>query len=235
MIELARGNRLIQYDARGNGLSDWHVDEFSFEAFVSDLETVADAAEAERFTLLGISQAAAVSVAYAARHPERVKKLVIYGGYARGPGMRGDLSQKAQFEAIVTIIREGWGKDNPAFRQMYTSMMMPNATPAQMAWFNDIQRTTTSPENAARIREMLNEIDVTDVIGEVKCPVLVLHRRGDGVAPFEEGRRLAAMLPDARFVALEGDNHLILEEEPEWPRFVAEVSAFLNEEDGPTD
>ena len=235
LIELARGNRLIQYDARGNGLSDWNVDEISFEAFVNDLETVADAAAAERFTLLGISQAASVSIAYAARHPERVEKLVLYGGYARGPAQRGDPSQRAQFEAIATIIREGWGKDNPAIRQMYTSMMMPGATSEQMAWFNEIQRSTTSPENAARFREVLNDIDVTDVIGEVKCPALVLHRRGDAVAPFEEGRRVAAMLPDARFVALEGDNHLILEDEPEWPRFVAEVSAFLNDEDGPTD
>jgi class 3 adenylate cyclase/pimeloyl-ACP methyl ester carboxylesterase len=235
LIELAGGNRLIQYDARGNGLSDWAVEDISFDAFVRDLEVIADTAGGDKFTLIGISQGAPIAIAYAARHPERVARLVLYGGYVRGTSKRGNPSDAAKFAAMTTIIREGWGGNNPAFRQMYTSMMMPEATPEQMEWFNQVLRTTTSPDNAARIREVLNEIDVTDDIKKVTCPALVLHCRNDAVTPFEEGRRMAAMLPDARFVALEGNNHLILEHEPAWPRFVEEVSEFLSVETAPAD
>jgi class 3 adenylate cyclase/pimeloyl-ACP methyl ester carboxylesterase len=224
---LAAAHRLIRYDARGNGLSDWDVDDISFDTFVRDLECVVDAAGVARFDLLGISQGYAVSVAYAVRHPERVRRLVLYGGFARGRRRRGSRKETEQADALLTLMRLGWGQENPAFRQVFTSLFMPEATARQMQWFNDLQRITCSPENAVRIRQVADDIDVSDLLPRVAAPTLVLHCRGDAVQPFEEGRRMAAMIPGARFVALEGRNHLILEDEPAWGRFLDEVRGFL--------
>jgi class 3 adenylate cyclase/pimeloyl-ACP methyl ester carboxylesterase len=228
---LARNHRLIRYDARGNGLSDREVGDISFEAFVRDLETVVDAAGVERFPLFGISQGCAVCVAYAVRHPERVSRLVLYGGFVRGRRKRGSSKEIEQADALLTLTRQGWGQENPAFRQIFTSLFIPDATAEQMQWFNDLQRITTSPENAARLRKTVDEIDVTELLPRVTVPTLVLHCRDEAVQPFDEGRRMAAMIPGARFVALEGRNHLILEDEPAWPRFLHEVQSFLAGDD----
>jgi pimeloyl-ACP methyl ester carboxylesterase/DNA-binding winged helix-turn-helix (wHTH) protein len=219
--------RLIRYDERGNGLSDWDVDDISFEAFVRDLESVVDANGLKRFPLLGISQGCAVSIAYAVRHPERVSRLVLYGGYARGRRRRGQQGEVDQADALLTLMRQGWGQENPAFRQIFTTQFIPGATAEQAHWFNDLQRMTTSPENAVRIRKTLDEIDVVGLLPEVRVPTLVLHCRNDAVQPFEEGRRMAAGISGSRFVALEGSNHLILEQEPAWPRLLDEVTRFL--------
>jgi class 3 adenylate cyclase/pimeloyl-ACP methyl ester carboxylesterase len=227
--ELARDHLLVRYDARGNGLSDWDAPEITFEAFVRDLETVVDAAGIDRFALLGISQGCAVSVAYAVRHPERVTHLVLYGGFTRGRLKRGVPAQKEEYEAIITLMRHGWGQDNPAFRQIFTSRLVPDGTAEQMRWWNELQRVTASPENAIRIRAAVDEIDVSDLLPRVRQKTLVMHRRGDAMQPFEEGRRLAAMIPGARFVALDGRNHVILDGEKEWPRFLEEIRAFLRE------
>jgi pimeloyl-ACP methyl ester carboxylesterase/DNA-binding winged helix-turn-helix (wHTH) protein len=224
---LAARYRLIRYDARGNGLSDWDVADISLESFVSDLETVVDATGLKRFPLLGISQGCAVSIVYAVRYPERVTHLVLYGGYARGRRRRGEQSEIAQADALLTLIREGWGQENPAYRQIFTSRFIPGATPEQARWFNDLQRITTSPRNAARIRSALDDFDVTALLPKVRAPTLVLHCRDDAVQPFEEGRRMAAGISGSRFVALEGSNHLILENEPAWTRFLDEVTRFL--------
>jgi pimeloyl-ACP methyl ester carboxylesterase len=226
---LAASHRLVRYDARGNGLSDWDVADLSFEAFVRDLESVADAAKLDRFSLLGISQGCAVSVAYAVRHPERVSRLVLYGGFARGRRKRGSPEEIAASEAVLTLMRRGWGQENPAFRQMFTSLFIPGGTAEQMQWFNDLQRITTSPENAVRLREVVDEIDVIDLLPQVKVPTLVLHCRNDAVQPFDEGRRVAAGIPGARFVPLEGRNHNILASDPDWPRFIEEIRSFLRE------
>ncbi len=126
-----------------------------------------------------------------------------------------------------TLIGAKWGQNNPALRQLFTSMFIPGATLEQMQWFNDLQRITTTTENAVRLREALDQIDVEDLLSDVKAPTLVLHCRDDAVVPFEEGRRLAAMIPGARFVALEGQNHLILESDPAWLKFLEAVDAFL--------
>lgn len=227
LLELARSHRLVRYDERGNGLSDWEVDAFSFEACVGDLESVVDAVGLDRFVLFGLSQGCAISAAYAARHPERVSRLVLYGGYSRGWRKRGSAEEIAQEEALLSLARQGWGQNNPAFRQVFTSLFAPDATPEQMEWYNDLQRMTTSGENIIRIDRAFGDIDVTDLLGRVSAPTLVLHCREDAVAPFREGRRLAAMIPDAKFVALEGRNHLLLESEPAWKRFKDEVRSFL--------
>ncbi len=225
---LAGRYRLIRYDERGNGLSDWEVDDISLEAFVRDLECIADTNGLGKFALLGISQGCAVSIAYAVRHPERVSHLVLYGGYARGRRQRGQREAVEQADALETLVRHGWGQENPAFRQIFTSLFIPDGTAEQVQWFNDLQRMTTSPENAARIRHVVDTIDVSKLLAKVKVPTLVLHCRDDAVQPFDEGRRIAAGIPGARFVALEGRNHLVLEHEPAWTRLLDEIGRFLS-------
>ncbi|HKS65264.1 MAG TPA: alpha/beta fold hydrolase [Xanthobacteraceae bacterium] len=223
---IAADHRLIRYDARGNGLSDWDVQDIAFEAFVNDLEAVVEAVGLKRFSLLGLSQGCAVSIAYAVRHPERVHRLVLYGSFARGRKKR-DAQEAAGSDALVTLMRQGWGKENPAFRQLFTSLFIPGGTEEQMRWFTDLQRITASPENAARLRQAVDEIDVTDLLPLVKVPTLVLHCRNDAVQPFDEGRRVAAGIPGARFIALEGQNHVPLQGEPAWSRLVEEIRDFL--------
>ena len=224
---LAAEHRLIRYDERGNGLSDWNVNDISFEAFVRDLETVVDAARLDRFPLLGVSQGCPVSIAYAVRNPGRVSHLVLYGGYARGWRRRGNAAEIEKADAVQTLMRHGWGQENPAFRQIFTTRFMPSGTPEQMRWFNDLQRMTTSPDNAARIRRANENIDIADLLPQIRIPTLVLHCRNDAAQPHEEGRILAAGIPGARFVTLEGHNHLILETDPCWPRFLDEIRVFL--------
>ena len=219
----------VRYDSRGNGLSDWNVENLTLEAFVNDLKAVVDAAGIERFPLLGISQGCAVSVEFAVRWPERVSKLILYGGYARGWRRRDDPDFIAQSEAMVTLTRTGWGRDNPAYRQVFTSLFIPGATQEQMDWFNELQRITTSPENAARILEAHGDIDVLDRLKLVTQPTLVIHSRNEARIPYANGRQLAMGIPGAKFVTLESQNHLLLEQEPAWPRFLAEVRAFLAE------
>jgi pimeloyl-ACP methyl ester carboxylesterase/DNA-binding winged helix-turn-helix (wHTH) protein len=224
---LAAEHRLIRYDERGNGLSDWNVNDISFEAFVRDLETVVDAARLDRFSLLGVSQGCPVSIAYALRNPGRVRHLVLYGGFARGFRRRGNPAEIEQADAVPTLMRHGWGQENPAFRQIFTTRFIPNGTPEQMRWFNDLQRMTTSPDNAVRIRRSNENIDITDLLSQIRIPTLVLHCRNDAAQPYEEGRILAAGIPGARFVTLEGHNHLILESDPCRTRFLDEIRVFL--------
>ena len=222
--------RLVRYDERGTGLSDWDVQDISFEAVVRDLETVVDKLGLERFALFGISQGASVSIAYATRHPERVSRLVLFGGYAQGWRIRADTAEIARREAMLTLIESGWGMDNPAFRQVFTSRFVPGATGEEMNWFNDLQRVSTSAENAIRLINMFSMIDVTDLLPLVSAPTLVLHSRGDAGIPFAQGLMLARGIPNARFVALESDNHLVLSHEPAWSRYTEEICGFLEEE-----
>jgi pimeloyl-ACP methyl ester carboxylesterase len=226
--ELAKEHTLVRYDARGNGLSDWDVEEMSFEAFVHDLEAVADAAALERFALLGISQGCAVSIAYAVRHPERVTHLILYGGFAQGWNRRARTdAEKEQAAAMLTLMRLGWGQENPAFRQLFTSQFIPGATKEQADWYNELQRVSTSPENAVRNLQAGGDTDVTELLGKVTVPTLVMHAREDARVPFDAGRRMAAGIPGARFVPLQSRNHLILESEPAFGRFLEEIRTFL--------
>ena len=158
--ELGRAHTLIRYDERGCGLSDWEIGELSVAGWVADLESVVEAAEVERFTLMGISQGAATAIAYAVRHPQRVERLVLYGGYAQGRNHRG---QRDLAEALLAVIRVGWDNPNPAFRRMFTMRFLPEGNPDQMQWFDELQRQTTSVENAARLYEAWSDVDVTDV------------------------------------------------------------------------
>jgi pimeloyl-ACP methyl ester carboxylesterase len=226
--ELAQDHTLIRYDARGNGLSDRTVDEISFDAFVSDLDTVVDAAGLTRFALLGISQGCAISIAYAVCHPERVSHLILYGGYALGSTKRARTAAEKEIEAAyLTLMRAGWGQENPAFRQLFTSLFIPGATKEQADWFNELQRITVSPEVAVRMREVNGQTDVTALLPRVSVPTLVLHARDDARVPFEAGRRMAAGIPGARFVPLQGRNHLFLETELAFGQFLEHARSFL--------
>jgi len=226
--ELSRYHTLVRYDERGCGLSDWNVDEFSLDAWVRDLEAVVDGLELERFPLLGISQGGPIAIAYATRHPERVSHLILHGSYARGVLHRGLSDQeREEREVMASLIRVGWGKDHPAFRQVFTSLFIPDGTTEQTQWFNELQRVSSTPENAARLFAAFSILDVRELAPQVRAPTLVLHGTGDMRIPFAEGRLLASLVPGARFVPIESRNHLILESEPGWPRFLREVRSFL--------
>src|SRR5215203_1232270 len=205
--------RFVRHDERGCGMTDWNVGDLSFERWVEDLESLVLAASpAEPFALLGISQGAPVCVTYAVRHPERVSHLVLYGGYARGPFRRGEADRRL-YSALIDLTRLGWGKDNPVFRQVFTSRFIPGGTDEQIGWFNDLCRKTTSPEIAARLLESRAVIDVVDLLGRVRTPTLVLHSRDDDIVPISEGHILAAGIPGAQFIELDSKNHVLLENE----------------------
>ena len=224
---LAAQNRLVRYDERGSGLSDWHADDLSFAAMVADLERIVDAASLDRFPLLGISQGCAISIAYAVKHPERVSQLVLYGGYAQGWRARGDPDEIARRTAMGTLLRQGWGQDNPAVRQLFTALAIPEATHEQQDWYNELQRKTVSPENASRLYGVFADIDVSTLLGRVTTPTLVLHARGDQWVPHACGRAIAEEIAGARLITLESNNHILLAHEPAFARFLDEVRRFV--------
>jgi pimeloyl-ACP methyl ester carboxylesterase/DNA-binding winged helix-turn-helix (wHTH) protein len=228
--ELSREHTLVRYDERGSGLSDRDVTDLSFDAWVRDLETVVDTMRLERFPLLGISQGCAVAIAYAVRHPERVTRLVLYGGYAEGAYKRARTpAQLAEAEFVMRQLPLGWGRDNPAFRLFFAAAFIPEGSLEQMRWFSELQRISTTPEIASRLRDTAANIDVTALAPLVRVPTLVLHAADDAATPFDQGRLLAALVPDVRFVSLESRNHILLEDEPAWERFCEEVGRFLAE------
>jgi pimeloyl-ACP methyl ester carboxylesterase/DNA-binding CsgD family transcriptional regulator len=226
--ELSRRFRLVRFDQRGCGLSDASPADLSFDAWVRDFEAVADAAGLERFPILGFSQGAAISIAYAARHPERVSHLLLVGAYSRG-WRRRDPSplELDRAETMAHLIEIGWGTQDPTFRQVFTTNFMPGATVEQQRSFNDMMRVSTTAETAARIFRAFGEIDVRDEARAVRCPTLVVHARGDLRVPFEEGRVLASLIPGARFLPLESANHLLLESEPAWREFLGALDGFV--------
>ncbi len=228
LAELSSGHALLRMDERACGLSDWNVPEISFEAWVRDLEAVVDAAGFDRFALLGQSQGGAIAIEYAARHPERVSHLVLHGAYARGR-LKRELTpaQVEDAEVQLKLIELGWGQDEPAYRQVFASQFMPGGTLKHLRAWCELQRAAASPSNAVRIIRAFYTIDARESARQVRCPTLVLHSRGDQRVPFEEGRLLAALIPGARLVPLESPNHILLEEEPAWTQFFAELRAFL--------
>jgi pimeloyl-ACP methyl ester carboxylesterase/DNA-binding CsgD family transcriptional regulator len=226
---LAGHFRFIRYDERGCGMSDWDVRDLSLERRVQDLETVVEAAGVpDPFVLLGISHGAAVCIAYATRHPERVARMVLCGGFARGALRRGDREAERLHQAIDALT-SFWGSDNPAFRQVFTSRFIPEGTDEQLHWFNDLCRKTTSAELAGTLLRARADTDVTALVKSVRTPTLVLHARDDAIAPLSEGRFLASEIPGAQFVELDSRNHVLLEHEPAWARFQDTVMEFTGQ------
>lgn len=217
----------IRYDERGCGMTQWRTPDLSHTHWIDDLEAVAAAAEPERpAILLGISQGAAVCVEYAVRHPERVSHLILYGGYAKGWRHREDATARQRYEAVVDLIRLGWGTDNAAFREVFTSSFVPDGSREQLDWWNELCRRTTTPEIAAHLMAARAEVDVRRLLSKVRTPTLVLHASEDHVTPIAESRELAAGIPNAQFVRLESRNHVLLEHEPAWARFKEAVLEF---------
>lgn len=224
---LALSHTLLRYDSRGVGLSQRDVGEISFATFVADLEAAVDATGLARFALLGVSQGAAVAIRYAVTYPERVSHLVLWGGYARGPGRRGEPAEDEQARMFVTLMRRSWGQNHPAFQKMFAALYLPEATSEQVSWWIDLQRIATSPETAVKVRRAIESIDVVALLPHVRVPTLVLHSRDEAVAPLAEAQLLAGGIPDARFVLLDSANHIVLPQEAEWERAVSEIEGFL--------
>ena len=225
---LSRHHQLVRYDERGNGMSQRDVADVSFDTWVRDLETVVDAAGLDRFPLLGISRGGPIAIAYAVKHPERVTQLVLYGAFAAGTNHVGTPQQLEARRALTSLMRLGWGLNNPAFCKTFTCRFIPEATPEHEQWFDELQRVSTSPENAARLMERDDDIDVRPLLTHVKAPTLVIHCDRDGAVSPEKGRLLAAEIPGARYVSLPSANHLMLEDEPAWSMFLEELGLFLN-------
>jgi pimeloyl-ACP methyl ester carboxylesterase/DNA-binding CsgD family transcriptional regulator len=223
---LGARHRLVRYDERGNGLSDRELADLSFERWVEDLECLVESLGLEQFTLLGLSQGGAVAIEYAARHPEKVDRMILCGAYARGWARRGDATELRRARALLDLVEAGWGDDNPAYRQVFTTLFAPDASDEDSRWFNELQRIATEPAIAARLIEAAGDIDVVESLGRVRAPTLVIHARDDARVPCEEGRLMAAAIPGARFVVLDSRNHVLLESDPAWPRFKEEFVAF---------
>jgi pimeloyl-ACP methyl ester carboxylesterase/DNA-binding CsgD family transcriptional regulator len=225
---LARGHTLVRMDARGCGLSDRDVREFTLAHYVNDLEAVIDAAGLERFALFGHSQGSAIAVEYTARHPGRVTHLALLGGYARG-SFRRELPPErvAELEAQLKLVEVGWGREDPAYRAMFSMQFAPGATLEQLNSLSELQRRSSPPENAVRLMRSFFSIDVSEAATRVDAPTVVFHARGDRRVPFEEGRRLAGAIPGARLVPLESENHILLPNEAAWERVFGELDAFL--------
>ena len=226
--DLSEAHTFIRYDGRGCGLSEWEAGDFTFDDWVDDLESVVEAVGLQRFQLLGVSQGGAVAVAYAARHPERVTRLVLCGAYARGRAVRAFGDEEKRAAALdLELARVGWGRDDPAFRQVFAAQFLPDGTRTDWAAFDQLQRKTTSTDNAVRFLEQFGRIDVRDQARQVRCPTLVMHSCDDHRVPMHSGEELAALIPDARLVALDSKNHLLTAAEPAWAVFRDEVTAFL--------
>ena len=226
----SRDHTLLRYDSRGCGLSDREVSDVSFEAWVRDFERVIEVAGFERFALLATCQGGPIAMEFAARHPERVSRLVLYGTYARGRARRTNLPQQVQKAKLLLELTElGWGQENHAFLQIWASQFQPGGSLEHLRSWSEQQRAATSAENALRLLRVGWNVDVTQTARRLKCPVLVIHVDGDAVVPIEEARMLAGLIPNCRFVQLESENHMPLADEPAWARLVDEVRSFLRE------
>jgi len=226
--DLTERHSLLRYDGRGNGLSEWDVTDMTFEAWVRDLETVVDAAGLEKFVLLGQSQGGAVSIEYAARHPERVSHLVLCGAYARGAYHRGAAEVIEIRNALETLVQLNWGKTNPTFLSTVTSMYIPeHASEEEKEWFLQLQSVSVSTANLVEFMRGCDAINVRDVLPKLRVPTIVFHCDKDKIAPMDEGRILAAEIPGARFVPLVSGNHILMEKEPAWKVFREELAEFL--------
>jgi len=223
--------RFVRHDERGCGMSEWNDRPLTVAEWTDDLETIIDAARpAEPVTLLGISQGGVACITYAIRHPERVARLILYGGYARGALRRGTPDKERAYTAMVDLARAYWGNDNPTFRQVFTSRFIPGGSAEQLQWFNELCLKTTSAEVAARLLEARAVMDISASLADVRTPTVVMHARGDEVVPVAEGRLLASGIPGAQFVELDSRNHVLLEHEPAWQRFQEEVLAFTQQD-----
>ena len=234
LAAFARQYRFVRYDPRGCGLSDRFVADLSFDAWQTDLDAVAATIADPRFVLLGLSQGGALAIRFALAHPGRVSHLVLLNAYAQGGRVRaGSEAERLEAETLVSFVRIGWGRENPAFCQFFTNLFIPGGTAEQHRWWGDLERLTAAPDVAARLLWEMQGIDVTDQARQLRVPTLILHCRDDMRVPFEEGCKLAALIPDARFVPLDSANHVLLPGEPAWTVMHEEIARFLGRDGAP--
>jgi class 3 adenylate cyclase/pimeloyl-ACP methyl ester carboxylesterase len=218
---------IVRYDTRGFGLSDRAVNDYSLEARVRDLEAVTEALNLKRLSIYAISMGGPTVIAYAARHPDKVKRLVFYGTYAR---MVRDAQERQRWQAMVTLVRSGWGSDNPAYRQLFTSLFMPDGNEVDQRVFNEMQRVAATPESAAAFISATLDIDVRELARQIHAPTLVVHVRGDQVVPLDSGRELASLIPGARMVVIEGRDHIPVPGDGEEQQLLQAAGPFLDED-----
>jgi pimeloyl-ACP methyl ester carboxylesterase len=226
-LEFGRRFRLVRYDIRGFGLSDRDVPDFPFDALVTDLETVVDALGLEKFALFGPSGGAAIGAAYAARHPKRVSHLVLLGGFIRGPRRSGDPARVDYADAMEALIQHGWGQPQSRFRNVFCSVLVPDATAEQYRWMDDAQLAASSGENAQRYYKLLCEFDLSDEVANIRAPTLLAHGTEEAI-PVAEARHAAACIPGARLLLLPTKNHALMPEEPAWAQFLRELDDFFS-------
>jgi len=228
---LSEQHQFVRYDPRGTGLSDRNVDAVSPELWLKDIEAVVNDLGLERFALLGISQGGPTSIRYAVEHPDKVTHLILYGSYARGRLHRDgkDRLSPEMVDAMSTLIEQGWGSDNESYRELFSSAQVPSGNREMIRFLNDLEKVSATPEMAAKYWRAVADIDKRNLLPQVKVPTLVLHCRGDRVAPFNSGRELASGIAGAKFVPMEGENHLFLEDEPAHTTFFEEVPRFLGD------
>jgi pimeloyl-ACP methyl ester carboxylesterase/DNA-binding CsgD family transcriptional regulator len=223
---------LIRYDYRGCGLSARDPEEQSLDAWVGDLLAVVDDLGLEHFPLLGMCHGGTIAAAFAARHPERVTRLVLFGSYLRGglaPNASTTSAQEAQ--ALARMIEVGWGKDTAAFREVFCKLLIPDAPPEYGRALGELARRTATPASAVKLWRAFHAIDISGEVANVRCPTLVCHVRGDSMVPFAAGWQLASSIAGARFVPLEGHNHILRADEPSWRLFLNETRSFLAEDE----
>jgi pimeloyl-ACP methyl ester carboxylesterase len=226
LLRLASRFRLVRYDGRGSGLSDREVADVSLAGFERDLEAVNSCLGLQRFALLGLSQGGAAAAIFAARHPDRVARLILYGAYVQGRNRRGSTEDSATAQTMLAMMREGWGHEDSTFMRAFSSLYLTDATREHVKWFADMQRLSAAGAMAARIRTACDDIDITAVLPDINVPTLVIHARHDHVAPIEQGRQIAARIPGAKFVILDSENHIPVPGDPVWDKLVGEVEAF---------
>jgi class 3 adenylate cyclase/pimeloyl-ACP methyl ester carboxylesterase len=228
LTSVAAKYRLVRFDQRGNGLSDWNVKEISFERFVDDLERIFDAAQVERAPIVALSQGGAIAAAFAARRPERVSAIVMIGAFPLGRNKRRSKRELEQARALRAMMAAGWDDEFPSLRDLLANVIVPTSSEEERRSYAEDMRRIISPGNVARTREAIDNIDITDMLRDVTAPCLVLHCRGDRMQPVEQGRAIAAGLPNARFIAYDSVNHLPPESDPVWPLIERELQTFLS-------
>jgi len=229
---LSERHALIRYDQRGTGLSETNVDDLSIEAYANDLMAVADAAGLDRFPIFATSQGVPIAIHFATTHPDRVSRLVLCGGFAQGRSVRDENYSRDEAEALMTLVRMGWGKPESAFMSAFVSMFCPDASREERASLVESQLASATPEMAARVRLTIDEFDVTDSLARVQAPTLVIHASGDALHPVSQGRLLAANIPGAEFKLVESNNHIFLKSTLAWDEIMSATLEFLGRDTG---
>ena len=231
LTHLAEDFSIIRYDQRGIGMSDWDGISYTVDKIVDDMARVIDKYDHEKVALFGASQGAVASIAYATQHPDRVSHLVLHGAYVRGRRRRNNPEAEAQSEALATLIRQSWAAKNPAFRQMITSMFMPESSPEEAKWFNDFQMMSSTAENMCKVRDFYDDVDISDMLEKVCTPTLVIHCSDDVISPITEGKFIASRIKKSEFVLLKSNNHMIFENEADFPHFLSSIRRFIDLKD----